>query len=148
MRAHDARLIVVAWRPASDPARRSAFAHGRIHRDHKLRVGPGFENRGRLTDRGHHANTGRPSFGDLGRDREAPPVIAAEVVADADDYDVTAHVRSIVRVRKCAEHEMHGSWLRIDFSHSDVNVASSNVRFAVTSSAISGSIAAWFCAAG
>ena len=70
-------------------------------------------------------------------------VVAAKAVADPY-YDTITHLWSIVRVKKCAEHEMHGSWLRIDFSHNDVNVASSSVRLPATSSAISCSMAAWF----
>ena len=65
-------------------------------------AGPCFENRPRLTDRGYRTDTGEPSLGDLASHRESHAVVAAEVVADADNQDVGAHLRSMVIVRKCA----------------------------------------------
>ena len=139
---------VVARRPATNPARYRTFARCRIHHDRQPDSGPRFQNRARLTDGRHHPHTGYASLGDLLGHGESHTVVAAEARCRCRLRDVAAHLRSMVSVRKCAEHEMHGSWLRIDFSHNDVNVASSNDRFAATSSAISCSIAAWFCAVG
>ena len=79
-----------------------AFADRGIHRNRERHAGPGFENRPRLTDRGYRTDTGEPSLGDLASHRESHAVVAAEVVADADNQDVGAHLRSMVIVRKCA----------------------------------------------
>ena len=99
------------------------------------RIAPG------LAYRRHHQYSRDVVFGDLVGDGQPDTVVAAEAVADAD-HNVDAHRRSMVSVRKCAEHEMQGSWLRMALSHIEVNAASSNDRLVATSSAISCSMAA------
>ena len=71
-------------------------------------TGPGIKDRPRFADGGHHPHIGKAALGDLISHRKPHTVVAAKAIADPYNDTIT-HLRSMVGVRKCAEHEMHGS---------------------------------------
>ena len=105
---NDARFGVVAWRPVSDSPRLGVLAHRCIDHDRKPGTGPGIKDRPRFADGGHHPHIGKAALGDLISHRKPHTVVAAKAIADPYNDTIT-HLRSMVGVRKCAEHEMHGS---------------------------------------
>ena len=93
--------------PPPDPARGGIRTDCGVDDDDHRHTGPRVEDGAGFADRGHHLYPGQVAPGDFVGHRQPDSVVAAEFVADSDHQ--MCQRRSIVKVRKCVEQEMHGS---------------------------------------
>jgi hypothetical protein len=60
-------------------------------------------------DAGYYANMGQRELVQRGGGGDAHAVVLPKAIAEPDNHDLNGHLRCTVSVKKCAEHEMHGS---------------------------------------
>ncbi|VAZ61483.1 hypothetical protein LAUMK22_03294 [Mycobacterium kansasii] len=111
MRTHPVRCgDQIAERTTGYPARHGRRRDHGVDHDGQAGARPRLDQTHGLDNVGHHPDIGQAEFVERGGGDNAHAVIATVAIAQPDDDNrARGHSRCTVSVRKCAEHEMHGS---------------------------------------